>query len=94
MTPEQMSAITLGELEALADRAAKALSVLREAQALMGGVAVAQPSAAPINARPPTLGVISAPPPQWTPSELAERERLRRLATGPELPEEIERLER
>lgn len=51
LTAKQMSAITLGEFEEMAKRFGAALTVLRDAQALMG----AQVSTAPQNAAPAPL---------------------------------------
>lgn len=90
MTPEQMSAVTLGEFEAMATRLEAAAKQIRDAMALLGGApaAVAVPVAAPAPAsKVPVRSV------EWTPAELAERQRLARLARGPELPEDIERME-
>lgn len=80
MTPEQLSSMTLAEFESVAARFSSALKVLNEARALMGGAA---PEAAPVAA----VATRHAPVPvvQWSPAELAERERLRqaRIAAMP-----------
>lgn len=91
MTPEDIGRMTISELEEAASRVAAALAVLREVGALkLSGPAAPEPTheaAGP--QRPPTPG----PTVRFSPSELAERERLLR-ANRPELPEDIAALER
>lgn len=43
MTPEAMGAVTLAELEAMAERLGKAVSTIREAQSLLGPGSAAAP---------------------------------------------------
>jgi len=80
MTPEQMDALTLAELEALAARLRKAVDTIAEARALLG--------ATPMPATPPPVasipGAVSRLPPNlpttapvWTPEEQALRAKLR-----------------
>lgn len=67
MTPEQISALTLAELEQIAGRFEGAVKTIREAQALLGG------SSAPAQAAP-----ASAPLVEFNAAELMQREKLRR----------------
>ena len=100
MSPEDIGSMTVAELEAAASRVAAALAVLREAGAWKPATngkhipvpvtyetgpdgAPAQP---PAPQRPPATAV------RWSPSELAERERLLKQMR-PEFPPEIESAE-
>lgn len=93
LSPEQMAAVTLGEFEQMAERFGAALRVLRDAQSLFAPVGAPAPvveigpptSLTPQNPMPPT-------PVQWSPAELAEKERMRRQRLA-EMPENIRRLE-
>lgn len=77
LTNEQLSSMTLAEIEILAARFATAVGVIREAQALIGGqlVAIKQPV--------PTIPAVSLQPPMppnsvvFTPAELALRAKLK-----------------
>lgn len=73
LTAEQLGQMTLADAEALATRLESAARTIRDAMALMGG--------APSVSSPVVLHNASATPApvvQWTPEEMAERERLRR----------------
>ena len=78
MSPEQLGAMTLADAEALAARLESAARTIRDAMSLMGG---GVPQTMESIARGPmlTMGVNRGPPSaiEWTPAELAERERLR-----------------
>ena len=91
VTPEDIGRMTIEELEQAASRVAAALAVLREVGALKLSGPVA-PEAAP-EAAPPQRPPTSGPVVRFSPSELADRERLLR-ANRPELPEDIAALER
>lgn len=81
MTAEQMAALTLADIEAIAERYSGAVKTIREATSLLsGGVGVA---------------VASAPPPQnnFNATEMAERQRLVSRIRGEDLPDDIRRAE-
>ena len=72
MNPETM---TLADFFALAAKVGDAARVIREAQAMMGGAPVVR---APMLDEAGRIAPNIAPPAiQWTPAEMAERERLR-----------------
>lgn len=87
MTAEEIGKLSLADLEAIAVRFEGAVRTIREAQALLGGVApmaAAAPVAPPRLLRPSTKGL------QLTPDELAQREALmadrRASSSEPEFP--------
>lgn len=82
MTAEQMAALTLADIEAIAERYSGAVKTIREATSLLGG-GVLGPVA------------IAAPPPQnnFNASEVAERQRLLSQIRGEDLPDDIRRAE-
>jgi hypothetical protein len=88
--------MTLAELEAVAARFKAALSVLSEARALLGGqTEVAPPGSIGRRFVEQMAGQAGETPQstvEWTPAELAEREKLRRARIA-ELPENIRKLE-
>lgn len=80
MTPEELSKTTLEDLEQLAARFSAALAVIKEAQLLINVKSLVNPVPAPVVA----TNI------QWSPAELAEREKLRQQrfqAEQAELPE-------
>lgn len=83
MTAKQLSALTLADIEAIAERLGAAARTIRDAQALLGGGAPveAQLEVRPTAPAPPALKV------RWTPAEQAERERLLSL-NRPDKPED------
>jgi len=97
VSPEDIGGMTVAELEAAATRVAAALAVLREAGAWKPP-AEAKPTVAPQwcaidePAQPSAPQRPPAPAVRWSPSELAERERLLK-ANRPEFPPEIESAE-
>jgi hypothetical protein len=97
VSPEDIGRMTIAELEAASTRVAAALKVLREAGAWKPP-ADTKPAAAPQwyaidePAQPPAPQRPPAPAVRWSPSELAERERLLKQMR-PEFPPEIAALE-
>lgn len=87
MTDEQLGAMTLADIEALAKRLNQAVSVLRDAQGFLG--AANQPLAASAPKPPPTPG-----PSDLTASERAERDRLLKQFRDEDLPDNIKQAER
>ncbi len=101
MTDDEMSKMTLADLEVLARRFGAAVATIREAQALLGGriltggEMITFPDA---HASPPSMPMLpqrapSPPPPQLDPAELAERERLLKQFRDEKLPDHIRKLE-
>jgi hypothetical protein len=100
VSPEDIGSMTVAELEAAASRVAAALQVLREAGAWKppaNGKHIPVPVTYDTG---PDVGSVESPAPQrpaapavrWSPSELAERERLLKQMR-PEFPPEIESAE-
>lgn len=73
MTPEEIGALTLADLEAMAARFGAAVKTIREAQALLGGRHNLE-HGAPAENPPPAQPA----PPVLRPNEMAERARLMR----------------
>jgi hypothetical protein len=84
MTPEDITKLTIADVEAICERAEKALSAFREARAALGAVA------APIAAERPQLEPAVALKQKLTPAEEAEKRRLM-IAIRGEMPPEIQR---
>jgi hypothetical protein len=87
MTQEQISALTLGELEAISQRLEAAARVFRDARSLLGGAAASQPTTTS-----PVVAAVS--PAILTPHELAQREALLARNRYDALPDEVKRAER
>lgn len=80
LTNEQLSSMTLAEIEILAARFATAVGVIREAQALMGGTPTVLTAAPPVHYSPPAVSLQPPMPPNsvvFTPAELALRAKLK-----------------
>ena len=103
-------AMTLGELEATAERLAEAVATIRDAQALLGGRIVPSPEQQVLEAamadpvaihrlkqlQAPEQGNLGGPPRiRLSPAEQADRARaLAQFAPDPSLPDEIAEMER
>lgn len=86
----ELGSLTVADLEDLANRLGKAVATIKEAQALLGVVAVPA-------MHPPTItwtgpAAVNPPANQFTPSEAAERERLMAQFRD-KLPDTIKKLE-
>ena len=99
MSPEDIGRLTIDELEEAASRVAAALQVLREAGAWKPAADNRLQAVGPADlrdleetGRPPVPQRPPAPAVRWSPSELAERERLLKQMR-PEFPPEIESAE-
>jgi hypothetical protein len=100
VSPEDIGRMTIDELEAAASRVAAALAVLKEAGAWKPAATGKHvpvhvtyetgPNGEPV--QPPAPQRPPAPAVRWSPSELAERERLLKQMR-PEFPPEIESAE-
>lgn len=88
MTDEEIGRLTITEVEAICERAKKALDGFREAQAAMLGMMPTQP-------RPPTQPTAKPGPPtvEMSAGEMVERERLLRQIRGDDLPPDIRAME-
>jgi hypothetical protein len=90
MTPEQMSGLTLADLEQIAERYANAVRVIRDAQSLLSG-APQQPAYTPEPVRPvppsQPLGPVTAAAIRWDPAEQMKRAQLLSQFAQPEPPE-------
>ena len=92
MSPEDIGRLTIDELEEAASRVAAALAVLREAGAWKPNDKPATAPQVAAETPQPQRQLPPAPAVRWSPSELAERERLLKQMR-PEFPPEIESAE-
>ncbi len=93
MSPEEMSAMTLADLEAMADRFGKAVQTIKEAQRLLGPTSITAKDSLNVHGIDPGQVMRGPPPPQLLPHEVAERERLMRQFKTDGLPDNIKALE-
>lgn len=77
LTPDEISKLTLADVEAIASRFSAAVQTIREAQALLST------GAPPASAQP------TSPVRDFTASELAQREALRRQFSRGQVPDSI-----